>query len=122
MTAVLLMVAGSIGALLRYEMELAVRRRTVSEFPRGTLIINVSGSFALGVLVGLAAHRGIPTTVVVVVGTGLLGAYTTFSTFSFDTVSQAGRGQWRAAAVNVGASLVLGLGAAAVGLVIGQAL
>ncbi len=122
MTAVLLMVAGSIGALLRYEVELAVRRHTVSDFPRGTLIINVSGSFALGVLVGLAAHHGIPTTVVVIAGTGLLGAYTTFSTFSFDTVSQAGRGQWRAAAVNMGASLVLGLGAAAFGLVIGQAL
>jgi len=74
------------------------------------------------VLVGLAAHHGIPTTVVVIAGTGLLGAYTTFSTFSFDTVSQAGRGQWRAAAVNVGGSLVLGLGAAAFGLVIGQAL
>jgi len=121
-TVVLLMVAGSIGALLRYEVELAVRRRTVTDFPRGTLIINVSGSFALGALVGLAAHHGIPATVVVVVGTGLLGAYTTYSTFTFDTVSLASRGRWGAAAINLGVSMTLGLSAGAIGLVVGHAL
>ena len=121
MTLALLILAGAVGALLRYEVELAVRRRIGPDFPYGTLLINVSGSFMLGALAGLAAHRGVPTTLVTVVGTGLLGSYTTFSTFSFDTVGLVEHGRLRAAALNVGASLVLGLGAAAVGLAVGHA-
>ncbi len=119
MTLALLVLAGALGALLRYEVELAVRRRVGPEFPVGTLFINVSGSFVLGILVGLAAHRGVPSSVVTVVGTGLLGAYTTFSTFSVDTVGLLERRRPRAAAVNLGASLALGLGAAGLGLVVG---
>jgi len=122
MTLALLAVAGGLGALLRYEVELQVRRRTGPEFPYGTLVINVTGSFVLGVLIGLAAHHGVSPTVVTVVGTGLLGAYTTFSTFSVDTVGLVERGRARAAAANLGASLALGLGAAALGLVAGHAL
>ena len=61
-------------------------------FPYGTLLINVSGSLVLGILAGLAAHHGVPGPVVTVIGTGLLGAYTTFSTFSFDTVGTGGDG------------------------------
>ncbi len=121
-TLALLILAGGLGALLRYEVELAVRRRCGPDFPYGTLLINVSGSFALGVLAGLAAHHGVPPSVVTVVGTGLLGAYTTFSTFSVDTVGLVEHGRVREAAANLGASLVLGLAAAAVGLVVGHAL
>ena len=107
MTLALLVVAGALGALLRYEVELLVRRRTGPEFPYGTLVINVTGSFALGVLVGLAAHHGVSSTVVTVAGTGLLGAYTTFSTFSVDTVGLVERGRTRAAAANLGAGHLL---------------
>ena len=117
MTLLLLTVAGGCGALLRYEVELAVRRRTRSDFPYGTLLINVSGSFVLGLLVGLAGRHGVPSSVVTVFGTGLLGAYTTFSTFSFDTVSLIEHGKTRTAVANLGASVVLGLAAAALGLV-----
>ena len=117
-----LLVAGGCGALLRYEVELAVRRRLGPAFPCGTLLINVSGSFVLGLLVGLAEHRGVRPAVVTVLGTGLLGAYTTFSTFTFDTVGLTERGRAGAAAANLGASLVLGLGAAALGLAVGHAL
>ncbi len=120
MTVALLVLAGACGALARYEVELAVRRRVGGSFPYGTLLINVSGSLVLGVLAGLAAHNGVSAQVVTVAGTGLLGAYTTFSTFSFDTVALAEAGRIRAAAANLGASLVLGLGAAAVGLVVGH--
>ena len=120
MTVALLVVAGACGALARYEVELAVRRRVGGSFPFGTLLINVSGSFVLGVLAGLAAHRGVPGTVVTVAGTGLLGSYTTFSTFSFDTVGLAETRRPGAAAANIGAGLTLGLGAAAVGLVVGH--
>ena len=117
MTLLLLVIAGGCGALLRYEVELAVRRRTRSDFPYGTLLINVSGSFVLGLLVGLAGRHGVSPSVVTVFGTGLLGAYTTFSTFSFDTVSLVEHGKTRTAVANLGASVVLGLAAAALGLV-----
>jgi CrcB protein len=122
MTLALLVLAGALGALLRYEVELTVRRRLGPEFPWGTLVINISGSFVLGILAGLAAHGGVPSSVVTVAGTGLLGAYTTFSTFSVDTVGLVEHGQVRVAAANLGASMVLGLGAAGVGLAIGYAL
>jgi len=121
-TLSLLVLAGALGALLRYEVELAVRRTLGPEFPWGTLVINVSGSFVLGVLAGLAAHHGVPSSVGTVVGTGLLGAYTTFSTFSVDTVGLVEHRRARAAVANLGAGLVLGLGAAAVGLVLRHAL
>jgi CrcB protein len=117
-----LVVAGAVGALLRYEAELHVRRRLGPEFPWGTLVINVSGAFVLGLLTGLAGHQGVSTGVLTVVGTGLLGAFTTFSTFTFDTVALAERGRIGGAAANLGASLVLGLGAAALGLLAGAAL
>lgn len=115
-----LVLAGSGGALLRYEVELHVRRRLGSSFPFGTLLINVSGSFALGLLVGLAEQHRVRAGVVTVLGTGLLGAYTTFSTFSFETLGLAGRTRPGAAWANVGASLALGLGAAALGLAVGH--
>jgi len=100
----------------------AVGGRLGPEFPWGTLVINVTGAFVLGLLTGLADHRGVPGAVLTVVGTGLLGAFTTFSTFAFDTVGLAERGRPGGAAANVGASLVLGLGAAALGLLAGVAL
>ncbi len=122
MTLVLLVLAGAVGAVLRYEVERAVRRRSRSDLPVGILLVNVSGSFALGLVVGLAEHLDIPSLVVTVVGTGLLGAYTTFSTFSVDTVALAERGRVGAAAANIGVSLVAGLAAAALGLVLGHLL
>jgi CrcB protein len=117
-----LLVAGAIGALLRYEVELHVRRHLGPGFPWGTLVINVSGAFVLGLLTGMADHQGVPTGVLTVVGTGLLGAFTTFSTFTFDTVSLAERGRIGGAAANIGGTIVLGLGAAALGLLAGVAL
>ncbi|MGA2836930.1 MAG: fluoride efflux transporter CrcB [Acidimicrobiales bacterium] len=122
MTVVLVTVAGAVGALLRYEVELTVRRRRGAHLPLGILLINVSGAFVLGVLAGMAEHHGVPTSVVTVAGTGLIGAYTTFSTFSFDTVSLVEHDRLRAAVANVAVSLVLGLGAAAAGLLVGHAL
>jgi CrcB protein len=122
MTIVLLTIAGAVGALLRYEVDRAVQRRSGHDLPLGILLVNISGSFALGVLVGLVEHRGIPATAVTVAGTGLLGAYTTFSTLTFDSVALIGAGRRRAALGNLGLSLVLGLGAAALGLLVGHTL
>jgi CrcB protein len=116
------MVAGACGAVLRYLVDHVVQRRTGGEFPFGTLVINVSGSFVLGILTGSALHGGISAPWLTVAGTGLIGAYTTFSTFSFDTVRLAEADRWRPAVLNVVVGIGLGLGAAAVGLAVGSAL
>ena len=60
--------------------------RAGTEFPVGTLVVNVSGSLVLGILTGSALHHGVSAPWLTVAGTGLIGAYTTFSTFTFDTV------------------------------------
>lgn len=83
--ALLVGLAASVGALARYLLDQAVSRRWESALPWGTFVINVSGSFALGLLTGLAAHQGLPTHVLTVLGTGICGGYTTFSTFSYET-------------------------------------
>lgn len=122
MTVLLMVGAGACGALLRYLVERAVHLRLGPGFPYGTILINGTGSFVLGLVVSVAADHHLPASVVTVVGTGLLGAYTTFSTFSFDTVSLLERGRLRASASNVGFTLVAGLGAAAAGLALGSVL
>ena len=94
--------------------------RSGSTFPLGILVVNLSGSFVLGVLAGSAAHHGVSATWLTVAGTGLIGAYTTFSTFTFDTVRLLESREWAPAAVNVVVSLGAGLGAAALGLALGS--
>jgi fluoride exporter len=115
-----LLAAGALGAVLRYLADHLVQQRADSDFPLGILVVNLSGSLALGVLVGSAGHHGIPSAWLTVAGTGLLGAYTTFSTFTFDTVHLLERGEWADGALNVAVSLVVGVGAAAAGLALGS--
>jgi CrcB protein len=120
-TVLLVTVAGGIGAVLRYLVDHLVQRRARSEFPVGTLAINLSGSLVLGVLTGSALHHGVSATGLTVAGTGLIGAYTTFSTFTFDSVRLAEADRWGLSLLNVAATIVLGLGAAGVGLALGSA-
>jgi fluoride exporter len=121
-TVLWVMVAGGLGAVLRYLVDHLVQRRAGSEFPVGTLVINVSGSFVLGVLTGSALHHGVSAAWLTVVGTGLIGAYTTFSTFTFDSVRLAEADRWGLSLLNVVAGIGLGLGAAGLGLALGSAL
>jgi CrcB protein len=79
-------VAGGIGAALRLLIDGLVRSGTKGNYPAGTTIINVSGSFVLGLVTGLAVGGQLPEGWQLVIGTGLLGGYTTFSTASFETV------------------------------------
>jgi CrcB protein len=109
-------VAGAVGAPARYLLDEAISSRTLSVFPWGTMAVNVSGSFLLGVLTGLALFHGFPTTPRVILGTGFCGAYTTFSTFTHETVRLVEEGAVNQAVRNALASLVLGAGAAAAGL------
>jgi CrcB protein len=112
----LVAVAGSVGAPLRYIVDTLVTDRAGGVFPVGTLVVNLSGSFVLGLLTGLSLYHGFSGSPRVVLGAGLVGAYTTFSTFSFETIALLEEGEVRQAARNVGLSTVIGTLAAAAGL------
>ena len=98
MTVLLVAVGGALGAAARYLLDRAIANRQASPFLLGTLVINVTGSIALGGLLGWAAHHQLPSGVLAWAGTGFLGAYTTFSTFTFETVRLLEDGAWRYAA------------------------
>jgi fluoride exporter len=110
------LVAAALGAIGRYLLDVPVQNATSGEFPWGTCIINVSGSFALGVLTGLGLNHAFPAHLKLVLGTGFCGAYTTFSTFAFETVRLAEGGTTWAAVRNIVVNTVGGLAAAAAGL------
>jgi CrcB protein len=112
---------GIIGAPARYLLDQLVTGRTTSGLPWGTLVINLSGSLLLGFLTGLTLTGHLPPTAKALLGTGFCGAYTTFSTFTFETVRLAENGRWLGAAGNVLVSVAVGLGAAAAGLALGLA-
>jgi CrcB protein len=117
-----LMVAGAVGACCRYLVDRSVEARTRGVFPWGVLVINVSGSLVLGFLTGLALYHGLTTTPRVLLGTGFCGAYTTFSTFTFDTVHLLEEGAPTSALLNTLASLAATTLAAALGLGLAAAL
>ncbi len=100
----------AIGANLRYGVSLWVAQRWGSAFPYGTLLINVLGSFLIGLLLVLAATRmPLSEPVRLLLVTGLLGGFTTFSSFSFEVYTLVSDGRWGAAGLYVLASLLLGL-------------
>lgn len=109
-------VAGALGASARYLVDRLVRQRTRGPFPWGTLLVNVSGSFVLGLVTGAALYHGFGGDPKVWLATGFCGAYTTMSTFAFETVRLIEEGDTGPALVNLAVSLALGFGAAAVGL------
>jgi CrcB protein len=86
---VLVAVGGGVGAALRFVLDGLVKER-VTRFPLGTVLINVTGSFVLGLVTGLGEAGAIAVPMVTVLGTGMMGGYTTFSTASVETV-QLGR-------------------------------
>ena len=118
MTVFLVALGAAVGAPLRYLTDRAVQARHDSGFPWGTLTVNVAGSFVLGLLAGLPASA--PETALV--GTGFCGALTTYSTFSYETLRLAQTGARAYAVLNVVVSIVAGLGAASVGLLLAQCL
>ncbi|GGX01958.1 putative fluoride ion transporter CrcB 2 [Streptomyces malachitofuscus] len=104
-----------VGAPLRYLTDRAVQSRHDSVFPWGTFTVNVGGSLILGLLAGAAAAGAAGPHLRLLLGTGLCGALTTYSTFSYETLRLAGAGARGYAALNVVASVAAGLGAAFVG-------
>ncbi len=115
-------VGGAAGAVLRYWLSSWVTRWSAPLFfPFGTLLVNVIGSFALGLLAGyLAGERpGVSVELRLLLATGFLGAFTTFSTFSVETLAAFRQGLPGIAVANIGASLLLALGTCWLGLELG---
>ena len=114
---------GAAGALSRYLVDDVVTRATGGSFPVGTLVINLSGSFALGILFALVMERAVlPADIRAPVMIGFLGAYTTFSTWMLESWRLAETGAMTLAAVNIVGSVVLGLVAVFAGIAVGRAL
>lgn len=109
-------VAAAVGAPLRYLVDGFVGERVSGAMPWGTFVINTTGSLILGLLTGLALYHGFPKTSKVILGTGFCGAYTTFSTFTFETVRLVEEGAVATAVRNALGTLVTCAGAAAIGL------
>jgi CrcB protein len=117
---VALSVAGGVGAVLRFVVDGVTRSRLRSRYPFGTTLINVSGSLVLGLLTGLALHGAITSVWVLILGTGLMGGYTTFSTASFETVRLLQDREYVQALMNGLGMLVSAVLAALLGLWIGS--
>ncbi|GAC1599585.1 MAG: fluoride efflux transporter CrcB [Acidimicrobiales bacterium] len=115
MIALVVGLAGALGAALRYSVDATMARRP-GRVPIATLSVNVVGSFVLGVLTGLATHHALGHTGRVILGTGLCGGLTTWSTAAWETVALAEEGAWLAAAGNIVGGLATSVAAAAIGL------
>ncbi len=107
---------GGAGALARFFVDGMVATRSQHDFPLGTFVVNISGALLLGVLVGLALGSQALT----LAGTAAIGSYTTFSTWMLETQRMAEEGKSGGAAANVVVSLAVGLGAVALGRLIGR--
>lgn len=104
-------VAGAIGAMLRYALSRALPVRP-GHLPGGILIVNVAGSAVAGALIGLAERAALDGDLQLVLVTGFCGGLTTFSTWSVETIELVDGGRWRAAVLNVVMTLALGIAAA----------
>ncbi|MEU2129047.1 fluoride efflux transporter CrcB [Streptomyces sp. NPDC018352] len=122
MNWLLVIVGAAVGAPLRYLTDRAVQSRHDSVFPWGTFTINVSGSLILGLLTGAVAAGATSSHLQLLIGTGLCGALTTYSTFSYETLRLAQDGAKSYAVANVVGSVAAGLGAAFAGVALARAL
>ncbi|MBI0383663.1 fluoride efflux transporter CrcB, partial [Streptomyces albiflaviniger] len=107
MNWLLVIAGGMVGAPLRYLTDRAVQTRHDSVFPWGTFLVNVVGCLVLGLLTGAAAEGAASQRLQLLLGTGLCGALTTYSTFSFETLRLAEEGARLFAVANVVLSLVV---------------
>ncbi|AMB58903.1 fluoride efflux transporter CrcB [Microterricola viridarii] len=112
----LLAVAGGVGAGVRFLVDGLIRARLKTAFPWATTIINASGSLVLGFLTGLTLVHVLPSDLSIILGTGFLGGYTTFSTASYETVQLIKQGRLGAAFTSGVVMLVLCVALAALGL------
>jgi CrcB protein len=124
-TILLVFLGAGLGGVLRHLVNVAMARWLGNDFPYGVLFINITGSLVMGLLVGWLAFRagaGWTRQVQLFIAVGVLGGYTTFSTFSLDAFRLIERGQMGLAAVYVGGSVLLGVGGLWAGLALVRSL
>ena len=112
-------IGGFVGAPARFAVDRFVADRVETDFPLGTFLINISGSLLLGLLTGLDLAGHLPDVLSALLGGGFCGAFTTFSTWSFETVRLIEENELLEALLNALVSLVLGLLAAGGGIALG---
>ena len=122
MTTLLVVLGAAVGAPLRYLIDRAVQARHDTGFPWGTFTVNAGGSLVLGVLAGGATAHAVPGELVALLGTGLCGALTTYSTFGYETIKLLEDRARMYAVLYATASVAAGLGAAFIGIAVAQAL
>lgn len=116
-------IGGFFGAIARYVVDTWVAERAGVTFPFGTLVVNLSGSFVLGVLFALALERGmLPAEIRAPILIGFIGAYTTFSTLALESWRLLENGSYALGLANLVGSMALGIVAVAAGLLLGRAL
>ncbi|MEU1039456.1 fluoride efflux transporter CrcB [Streptomyces sp. NPDC005551] len=120
MNWLLVIAGGMVGAPLRYLTDRAVQSRHDTVLPWGTFTVNTAGCLILGLLTGATAAGAATSHLQLLLGTGLCGALTTYSTFSYETLRLAEDGARLHAAANVVASVVTGLGAAFAGAALAE--
>ena len=113
---------GAIGTILRYVMGGLDYRFSSGVFPVSTLVVNVTGSLAIGFLWGIVDRFAVSPNVRLFIFIGILGGYTTFSTFSLETFNLMRDGEYRIAALNTALSVALSIGAVFVGYIISKSL
>ena len=109
---------GALGAVARFRVDAAVSGRVGGDFPAGILVVNLTGAFALGVLLGAA----VPDRAAFLLGTGFMGGYTTFSTWMVESVRLGEVGNLVALLRNLWLSMLAGFALAAAGVYLGLAL
>lgn len=122
MTPIFIALAGSLGAMSRFVLDGHIKARYDHTFPWATFIINVTGSFILGVVTGILLKHHNFDDIEAIIGVGFCGGYTTFSTASFETVRLLERREYARAIANAVGGLIATIAAAAIGLVIGECL
>ena len=122
MHVLLVCLGGAAGTGLRYAAAILGARWLGLEFPYGTLFVNLAGSFAIGLVQQVALAGAMPETLRLVVVSGILGGFTTYSAFSYETVHLMQSGAWGRAAVNVMVTTAGCLALCAAGMAAGRAL
>jgi CrcB protein len=123
MTVLYVALGGAVGSMARYLLASAVYRMLPAAFPYGTFLVNVTGCLGFGVVAAVLEGRVVQEPAIrAFVLIGIFGAYTTFSTFTFESFALARDGQLAAAVINVGGQLVAGFAALRVGLALGRLL
>ena len=116
-------VGAGVGGLARFYLTGFIQQRAGADFPAGTLVINITGSFLLGFIMRYALHSGaVSPEVRALLTTGFCGGYTTFSTFSYETASMLEDGEYPRALLYIGASVLLSLVGIFLGFVAAQRL